>query len=150
MTITSILLQFHLQISLIPRIDHFSGCSPCLEASQVVCDANQLTGFFVMGISFEGSSWAICKIVFFVNRILLLLPVLRLALIFLIFLVYLVFFTLYCFSILVCANLVGKGSGRWACFDLGSTFIDAVPWSARVFWPFFLLTGKTLVFEDAG
>ena len=106
MTITSILLQFHLQISLIARINHFSGCSHCLEASQVVCDVNRLTGFFVMAISFEGSSWAICKIVFFVNGILLLLPVLRLALIFLIFMVYLVFFTFYCFSILVCANLV--------------------------------------------
>ena len=61
-----------------------------------------------MGIFFEGSSRAICKIISFVNRILLLLPVLRLALIFLIFMVYLVFFTLYCFSTLVCANLVGR------------------------------------------
>ena len=108
MTITSILLQFRLQISLITRINPFSGCSHCLEASQVVCDANRLTGFSVMGISFGGSSRAICKIIFFVNKILLLLPVLRLAQIFFMFMVYLVFFTLYCFSTLVCANLVGR------------------------------------------
>ena len=145
MTITSILLQFHLQISLIACVNPFSGCSHCLEASQVVCDANWLTGFFVMG-----SSRAICNIIFFVNRILLLLLVLRLALIFLIFIVYLVFFTLYYFNILVCANLVGKSSGRFACFDLGSTFIDAVPWSVRVFLTILLLTGKTRVFKDPG
>ena len=54
--ITCILLQFHLQISLIVRINPFSDCSHCLEASQVVCDANRLTGLSVMGISFEGSS----------------------------------------------------------------------------------------------
>ena len=150
MTITSILLQFHLKISLIARINPFSGCSHCLEASQVVCNANRLTGFSVMGISFEGSSRAICKIIFFVNRILLLLLVLRLPMIFLIFMVYLVFFALYCFSTLVCANLVGKSSGRFACFDLGSTFIDAVSWSVRVFLTILLLTGKTRVFKDAG
>ena len=103
-----------------------------------------------MGIFFEGSSRAICKIISFVNRILLLLPVLRLALIFLIFMVYLVFFTLYYFSTLVCANLVGKGFGRFSSFDLGSTFIDAVPWSVQVFLPIFLLTGKTRIFKDAG
>ena len=150
MTITSILLQqFHLLISLIARINPFGGCSHCLETSQVVYDANQLTGFSVMGISFEGSSRLICKIIFFVNRILLLLPLLRLALIFLIFMVYLVFFTLYCFSTLVCANLVGKSFGRFACFDLGSTFIGAVPWSVRVFLIILLLTGKTRIFKDA-
>ena len=103
-----------------------------------------------MGISFEGSSRAICKIIFFVNRILLLLLVLRLTLIFLIFMVYLAFFTLCCFSTLVCANLVGKSSGRFACFDLGSTFIDAVSRSVRVFLTILLLTGKTRVFKDAG
>ena len=150
MTITSVLLQFHLQISLVARINPFSGCSHCLEPSQVVCDANRLTGLSVMGISFEGSSQAICKIIFFVNKILLLLLVLRLPLIFLIFMVYLVFFALYCFSTLVCANLVGKSSGRFACFDLGSTFIDAVSWSVRVFLTILLLTGKTRVFKDAG
>ena len=70
--------------------------------------------------------------------------------IFLIFMVYLVFFTLYCFSTLVCANLVGKSSGRFACSDLGSTFIDAVPWSVRVLLTIFLLTGKTRIFKEAG
>ena len=89
-----------------------------------------------MGISVEGSSRAIYKIIFFVNRILLLLPALHLALIFLIFMVY-IFFTLYCLSNLVCANLVGKSSGRFACVDLGSTFIDAVPWSVQVFLTIF-------------
>ena len=122
MTITGILLQYHLQISLIDRINPFSGCSHCLEASQVVYDTNRLTGFFVMRISFEGSYRAICKTIFFVNRILLLLSVLLLALIFLIFMAYLVFSMLHCFSTLVCANIVG----RFACFDLGSKFIDAV------------------------
>ena len=149
MTNISILLQFHLQISLIARINPFSGCSHCLEASQVVCDANWLTGFSVMGISFEGSSRAICKIIFFLYRILLLLPALRLAPIFSIFMVYLVFFTLFCFSTLVCANLVGKSSGRFACFDLGLTFIDAVPWSVRVFLTILFLNGKTHIFKDA-
>ena len=148
MTITSILLQINLQISLIAHINPFSGCPHCLEASQVVCSSNLLAGFFLMGASFEGSSWAICKIIFFLNRILLLLLVLRLALIFLIFMVYLVFFTLYCFSTLVCANLVAKCSGRFACFDLWSTFIDAVPWSVWVFFTIPLLTGKTHVFKD--
>ena len=156
MIITSILLQFHLQISLIARINPFSGCSHCLEASQVVCDTNQLADFSVVGISFEGSPRAICKIILFVNRILLLLPVLRLALIFLTFMVYLVFFTLYCFSTLVCANLVGNlVSVLWlvvltqsACSDLGSTFIDTVPWSAQVFLTILLLTGKACVQKD--
>ena len=164
MTITSILLQFHLQISLISSIylfsgcSHcleigsiypFSGCSLCLEASQVVWNANWLTGFSVMDISFEWSSQAISKIIFFINSILLLLPVLRLALIFLIFMVYLLFSTLYCFSTLVCANLVAKRFGRFACFDLGSTFIKAVPWSLQVFLTILLLTGKTCIFKDA-
>ena len=70
--------------------------------------------------------------------------------IFLIFMVYLVFFALYCFSTLVCANLVGKSSGRFACFDLGSTFIEAVPWSVPVLLTILLLTRKTRVFKDAG
>ena len=118
MTTASILLQFHLLVILIVRINPFSGCLHFFEASQVVCDANWLTGFSVMGISFEGSSQAICKIIFFVNRILLLLPVLRPALIFLIFMVYLVFFTLYRFSTLVCAYLVGKSFGRFICLVL--------------------------------
>ena len=107
LTITSILLQFRLQIRLITRINPFSGCSLCLEAS-LVCDANRLTGFSVMGISFRGSSGAICKIIIFVKKILLLLPVLRLGQIFFMFMVYLVFFTLCCFSTLICANLVGR------------------------------------------
>ena len=137
MTITSILLLFHLLISLIARINPFSGCSHCFEASQVACDANRLTGVSVIGISVEGISRAIYKLIFFVNRILLLIPVIRLALIFLIFMVYLVFFTLYCLNTLVCANLVGKSLGRFACFDLGSTSIDAAPCSVQFFWPLF-------------
>ena len=162
MTITSILLQFHLQSSLIGSIylfsgcSHgleigsiypFSGCSHCLEACQVVWNANWLTGFSVMEISFEGSAQAISKIIFFINRILI-LPVLLLALIFLIFMVNLLFSTLY-FSTLVCANLVAKSLGRFACFDLGSTFIKAVPWSLQVFLTIRLLTGKTCIFKDA-
>ena len=67
----------------------------------------------------------------------------RLALILLILMVYLVFFTLYCFSTLVCANLVGKYFGRFACFDLRSTFIDTFSWSLQVFLTILLLTGKT-------
>ena len=100
--------------------------------------------FSVMGISIERGFLAIYKIIFFVNRILLLLPVLRLAIIFLMCMVYLVFFTLYCFSALVCANLVGKSFGRFACLDLGSTFIDAVPWSVQLFLTILLLTGKNV------
>ena len=137
MTITSILLLFHLLISLIARINPFSGCSHCFEASQVACDANRLTGVSVIGISVEGISRAIYKLIFFVNRILLFIPVIHLALIFLIFMVYLVFFTLYCLNTLVCANLVGKSLGRFACFDLGSTSIDAAPCSVQFFWPLF-------------
>ena len=97
----------------------------------------------------EGFYRAICKIIFFVNRILLLLPVLHLAVIFLICMVYLVFFTLYCFSNLVCANLVGKTFGRFACFNLGSTIIDAALWPVLLFLTIFLLTGKTSIFKDA-
>ena len=67
--------------------------------------------------------------------------------IFLIFMVYLVFFELYFFSTLVCANLIGKCSGRFACSDLGSTFVDAVPWSVRVLLTILLLTGKTPIFK---
>ena len=51
MTITSILLLFHLLISSIADIYFFSGCSHYLEVSQVIYDANRLTGFCVMGIS---------------------------------------------------------------------------------------------------
>ena len=39
MTVTSILLLFHLQISLIACVNSFSGCLHYLEASQVICDA---------------------------------------------------------------------------------------------------------------
>ena len=117
MTITSIMLLFHVLISSIAHINPFNGCSHYLETSQVIYDADWLIGFSVMRTSIEKSFWAICKIIFFVNRIPLLLPVLRLALIFLICMFYLVFFTLYCFSILVCANLVAKSFGRCACFD---------------------------------
>ena len=52
MMITSILVLFHLLISLIVRIIPFSGCSRYLEASQLI-DNNQLTGFSVRGISIE-------------------------------------------------------------------------------------------------
>ena len=115
----------------------------------MIYDAVRLTGFSVMETSIERRFRAICRIIFFVNRILLLLPVLHIALIFLIFMIYLVFFMLYCFSILVCANLVGKNFGRFACFDLRSTFIDAVPWSVQLFLTILLLTGKSLIFKDA-
>ena len=90
------------------------------------------------------------KLINLANRILLLLPVLRLALIFLTCIVCLLFFTLYCFSTLVYANLVGKSFGRFASFDLGSTFIDAIPWSVQLFLTILLLTGETLIFKDAG
>ena len=75
---------FHLLISSIARINAFSGCSHYLETSQVIYDANRLIGFSVMEISIEinRSFRAICKIIIFVNRILILLPALRLALIF--------------------------------------------------------------------
>ena len=108
MTITSILLLFHVLISSIA----------CKNPSSGYFEANQVIYYSVMGTSIERSFQVICKIIFFVNRILLLLPVLRLAQIFLTCMVYLVFFTLYCFSTLVCANLVGKSFGRFACFDL--------------------------------
>ena len=116
----------------------------------MIYDANQLTGFSVMGISIEGNFRTICKIIFFVNRLLLVLAVLRLALIFLICMVYLVFSTLYCFSALFCANLFGERFGRFTCFDLGSTFIEHVPWSIQLFLTIPLLTGKTYIFKDAG
>ena len=103
-----------------------------------------------MGISVQGSSRAVYKIIFFVNRILLLLPVLRLALTFLTFMVYLVFFTLYYFSTLICANLVGKSFGRFSFLDLGLMFIEVVPWPVPVFLTILLLTGKIRIFKDAG
>ena len=85
MAITSMLLLFHLLISSIDRINHLSCCSRCLEASQMICDANRLTGFSVMRISIEGSFPAICQTNVSVNRVLLLLIIL-------ICTVYLVFF----------------------------------------------------------
>ena len=150
MIITRILLLFHVLISSIACINTFSGCSHYLEGSQVIYDADRLTGFFVMGTSIERRLWAICKIIFFVNRVLLSLPVLRIALIFLTCMVYSVIFTLYCFNTLVCANLVSKSFGRLACFDLGSTFIDIVPWFVKLFLTILFLTGKALIFKDAG
>ena len=85
MTGTSILLLFHLLIRSIARINPFSVCSHYLEADQVTYDANRLSGFSVMEISIERNFQSICKIIFFINRILLLLPTLRLALIFFIY-----------------------------------------------------------------
>lgn len=84
------------------------------ESSQLIYDANRLTSFSVTEISIKWYFWEIFEIIFFGNRILLLLSVLHLAW----FIVYLVFFTLYCFSILVCVNLVGKMFSRFNCFDL--------------------------------
>ena len=55
--------------------------------------------------------------------------------------IYLVFFTVYCFTALVCANLVGKSLGRFGFFDLISTYIDAITWSIQVFLATLLLTG---------
>ena len=121
-----------------------------LEASSVICDANQLTGFSVMDISIEGNFRTICKIIFFVNRLLLVLGVLRLALIFLKCMVYLVFSTLYYFSTLFCANLFGESCGRFTCFDFGSTCIEHVPWSIQLFLTIPLFTGKIYIFKDAG
>ena len=72
MTITSILLLFH---SSIAHINPFSGFSHYLEANQVIYDADRLTGLSVMGISIERSFRKMCKRIFFVNRIILLLPV---------------------------------------------------------------------------
>ena len=40
--------------------------------------------------------------------------------------VYLVLFTLYCFSILICADLVGKSFGRFSCVDLRSAFLGLI------------------------
>ena len=53
-------------------------------------------------------------------------------------------------STLVCANLAGKSFGRFTCFDLRSTFTDAVHWSVQLFLAILSLTGKTFIFKDAG
>ena len=142
--ITSILVLFHLLISLIVRLISFSGCSHYLEASQLI-DNNQLTGFSVRGVSVERHFWAISKIIFFVNRIFLLLLVERLALVFFICMI-----TFYCFSTLVCANLVGKIFSRYGGFDLRSTFIGTVPWrrSLSGFRPFFCCLERLLFKND--
>ena len=138
---TSILLLFYLLISSIAHINPFSGCSHYLEAIQVVYQANRLTGFSVKGISIERNFQAI----FF--RILLLLPFLRLALIFFIWPIW--YFSRYIVSVLlVCANLIGKSFGRFICFDLRSTFTDVVPWSSQLFLTILLMTTKTLIFKD--
>ena len=60
----------------------------------MIYDANRLTGFSVMEISIERNIRAICKIIFFVNRILLLLPVLRVALTFFIYIFHVILFVL--------------------------------------------------------
>ena len=94
----------------------------------MIYDANRLIGFSVMRISIERNFRAIGKTIF-VSRILLLLPALRLALIFLIGMVYLVFFRLYCFSTNASAN--------------------AFPWSVQLFLIILLLIGKTILHKDA-
>ena len=71
MTIISILLLFHLLISFIIHINPFSDCLYYLEASQLIYKVNRLIGFSVMGISIKRHFRVICKIIFFVNRILL-------------------------------------------------------------------------------
>ena len=153
MKIASILLQFFLITSLIACMNPFSACSHYFENIRVISDANRLTAFSMMVISIEGNFRAIWKIIFFVNGILLLLPVLHLALVFLICMVYLVFFTLYCFSTRVCAYLVGKSFVRFASFHLRSTFIwpqiDTLGF-VQLFLTILLLTEKTLLFKDAG
>ena len=68
MTIASVLPLFHLLISSIAQINPFIGCLHYLEASQVIYDAKQLTGFSVMRTSIERNIQAICKTIFFVNR----------------------------------------------------------------------------------
>ena len=151
MMITSILLLFHLLISFIVRTTPFSGCSRYLEASQLIYDADRLTGFSVMRISIKGQFRAIFKIIFFVNRILLLLSVLHLYWYFYIrILKYLVFFPSYCFSNLVSTSLVGKGFDWLGCLNLTSTLIDAVPCSVQLLLTILLPTGTTLIFKDAG
>ena len=117
-----------LLISLIARIITFGGCPHHLEVIQLIYHANWLTSFSVMGISIEKHFRAICKIIFFVIRILLLLSILSLALIYFACMIYLVFFTLHCFSTLVCANLVHKSFGRFCYYDLRSTFTDVAPY----------------------
>ena len=52
--------------------------------------------------------------------------------------IYLLFFTIYCFSTLVCVNLVGKILVMLGYFDLRLTYIDAIAWSVQLFmcfWP---------------
>ena len=136
MTIINILLQFLLLISLeihnIACIFLFSGCQPHLEASQLIYDVNRLSGSCVMRISIEGHFRAICKVNFYVNRILLLLSDLCVVLIFVIYIICLVFLMLYCFSSLVSVNVVSKSLGRFGCFDRRSTFTDVVSWSLQL------------------
>ena len=68
MTVTSILLLFHLLIRSIACINPFSVCSHYLEADQVTYDANRLSGFSVMEISIERNFRSICKIIFFYQQ----------------------------------------------------------------------------------
>ena len=131
---------------MIAYIIPFSGCSHYLEASQLIYNPNLLTGFPVVEIYVERHFQAIWKIIFFLNRILLLLSVLHLAMIFFIFMVYLIIFTLYYIITMVCFTLVGKSIDRFGCFDHRSTFTDTVPLSAELFLIDLLLTGKTLIF----
>ena len=46
------------------------------------------------------------------------------------------------FCTLVCSNLVAKCFGRFACFDLGSPFIDAVPLSVQELLTIFCWLGR--------
>ena len=124
MKITSILLLLYLLINFVARIIPFGGCSHCLQASQLIQGAYRLT-------SFSRHFRVIRKIIFYINRALFLLSVLRVAWISFINMVYfffsfLFFYTLCCFNAPVFANLVVKSFGRFGCFDLRLTFIDAV------------------------
>ena len=88
MKITSILLLLYLLINFVVHKILFGGCSHCLKASQLIQGAYRLT-------SFSRHFRAIRKIIIYINRVLFLLSVLRVAWISFINMVYFFFSFLF-------------------------------------------------------
>ena len=154
MTIISVLIQFCLTISLgihkaACLIDLFSGRSYCVETSNLICGAYQLTGFFAVGMSTDRVFRAGYTISFFVSLALSLLDYLHLLLIIFKYLVYLVLFMKWFFSIEDFTFPMSRGLVNFGRLELGVIFTNVTLWSLRLFLNIPLFIGKSFIFKDA-
>ena len=154
MTIISVLIQSCLTISLgihkaICLIDLFSRRSYCVETSNLICGAYQLTGFFAVGMSTDRVFRAGYTISFFVSLALSLLDYLHLLLIIFKYLVYLVLFMKWFFSIEDFTFPMSRGLVNFDRLELGVIFTNVTLWSLRLFLNIPLFIGKSFIFKDA-